>query len=620
MTRMPEQQNLPFHEKHLPTLTRGTKWFGWKLMHLYFPMAIHWMTDKYEGRIHHLVVDVLYAVITFIFLAMNIGIGWWYLNYYTPAEMHMEILGKEKVVSGQDMSFSVMLFNQQRDIEDVTVDVYMPDGFLSNNPNQPVGQPIHNAFGDVSRNDVKRVDITGGIFGSVNDEYTIRVVTSYTWAGRRQQEVAIHHVKIRKTSFRVKVDFPNAVTYGYPLEGTITYKNTGKYRLENIVFTTNFPDNFTVQKIAHNELQLNYNTESKEVTIPFIPPHERGKILVSGTFIRPVDDGVIAGDQQSDFSVGVQMNIAGIPVTESRPAILHATTPAAFQVVNPRLVASLSATPVVNFGDTVIATVVASNVGDVPLENVRLSGQVAGEPVSNASASVSVNDAGTALYSHGDYSGIIFPTIASLPAGESRTFTVRIPTAVLDSQQASSSIQVFGTAYSPDIAVDIPMDSLSASTQYNSRVNLSASVVYYGPGGEEIGYGPYPPQPDQPTAMRVVFQMNNINNPLRNVTILTQLPTQVEWTGLSSVSTGGTITYHPENRTVEWHISALDPQSAVYGGQFEVRFTPNSQQIGLRPYVAQDVHVTAMDNYTNGFIQSSAGSVAIPVSVVEAAE
>ncbi|OGY86826.1 MAG: hypothetical protein A2233_05230 [Candidatus Kerfeldbacteria bacterium RIFOXYA2_FULL_38_24] len=602
-----------FHHKHLPTFTRHTKWLGWKILHLYFPFVIHWLTDKYEGRRHHLVVDMIYSLTTFFLLATNLGIGVWYFLYYTPADIAANIMGPTEVVSGKDFDLSVLTENTGRTIHNATVDVYFPKNFISTTPKSEKGA-YHFFLGELSRGELQNADLKGALFGNLDDEYTARIVISYQWAGKTQEAVVVHRFHIKNTTFKLGIDFPSTVTYGFPLEGKITYKNKSNYEQKNVQFVLDFPQDFIPQSFSYQDKPLLFNTEQQTVTLEQVPAHTAGRVIITGIFNESVDPRILSGDRKSDFTVSARSEVADL-FLQTPTAFFHGKTLSAFSIVTPRLTASLTASAVVDFGRTINARAIVTNVGDVDLQNVKLQASFTGEAVQNSTARAQVLDGATWLSSNGGSGNLALPVLLVLLKGESRIFNIYIPTAVLDTQQAVSQITITGFGYSPDVQADIPMRAVSAETKYQSRVSLLASMLYYGPNGEEIGYGPYPPQAERPTALRLLLRMNNINNPLHNVTIKTQLPPEVEWTGQTSVAAGTTIYYYPENRTVEWHIANLPPQSEVYGGQFEVRFTPNKGETGFKPHLTGDVILTAIDGFTNGFISKNAGPIVLKDTV-----
>ncbi|MFH1537180.1 MAG: hypothetical protein ABID45_04275, partial [Patescibacteria group bacterium] len=128
--------------------------------------------------------------------------------------------------------------------------------------------------------------------------------------------------------------------------------------------------------------------------------------------------------------------------------------------------------------------------------------------------------------------------------------------------------------------------------------NFTANSAYYSSEGEQIGYGPYPLEAGSATALRIFWKVQGTTNNLNNVTVQTTLPSQVEWTGMSSVSDGTAMAYDPVTRTVTWHVSDLEAFSYPKGANFEVRVYPNSGQIGQNINIINDSKLTARDSFT----------------------
>ncbi|MBI2410345.1 MAG: hypothetical protein HYV32_00415 [Candidatus Kerfeldbacteria bacterium] len=618
---MPEER-IPFHHKHLPSLTKWTRAACWKLSHLYFPIVIHYMTDKYTGRLHHFVVDMIYVVFTVIFAAANIGLAMWFYLYFTPADIDVHAVTTAHIVSGNDTVVSVVYKNDSRAIDDVAIEVFLPDGFIpaaSTNGNN-TGQPTYVSLGHLEPYAQGLIEIPGAMFGDVDHTYAVRAMTSYTSFKQRHEQFTTQHFTVEGTSFDVRVQFPDTVTYDTAIEGTVHYTNNSHYDLDTATFTLNFPTNFAIDSIDYNTTNGAFDAAHPELTITGIAANEEGDLVVHGRFIRT--DIALSGDQQSEFLVSVRITVGGETSAVSNQVVFASPDEhTGIRVITPRLSASITGTSIARFGDTISATIVVNNIGDSPIEQIALFGDMHGSPLLTHSATVHLNDNGVNSQVTGAQTAganrIPFPVLSQLPVGESRTFTISIPTSAVDAQQVSSSLSVFGSGYSPELDVQIGLPSMAIATKYDSQVDLSSALYYYGPNGEELGYGPYPPQAWQPTAMRVVLKVENVNNPLRNVVIRATLPGQVEWTNLYSVTAGSELLWNSATRTIEWHIDTLDPQSSGYGAQFEVVLTPNHLQIGLTPHLADNIQLTATDQYTGRVISAPGGAVVLPVAVVQ---
>jgi hypothetical protein len=443
------------------------------------------------------------------------------------------------------------------------------------------------------------------VVGDVGSSYDARVVTSYTSYGRRQYIASTKSFSIIDTSFHVSVDFPEAATYNYPTPWTIHYKNDSVIDMEDVYFDLNVPDEFSVQTVTVNGATANYQ-DGQPVRVGTVAAGTEGTVELTGIFRAPSDNTVI-GDQEVAIDVLTHATILNHELS-TRVPVSHGTSHASAMVIAPRVSATLTGDRAVAFGESIHATVTVTNTSEHPVDDIALY------------ASTTSPATVTGAYTNGARGSVTdgvlaLPVIEHLEGGEQQSITITLPTQTSDVQQVSSRLSVSGAGFSPDVQSPVPVSEVTLDTNYESRIAVTAALLYTGPNGEQIGYGPYPPQADEVTAMRVVLRLQNINNPLSGVRVHTTLPSQVEWTGLQSVSTGTTLHWDATTRSVDWTIPDLDPQSQVYGAQFEVRFHPNSAQVGLRPHVANDIIASAYDRFTGTSLTTSAGAVVSPAIV-----
>jgi hypothetical protein len=376
------------------------------------------------------------------------------------------------------------------------------------------------------------------------------------------------------------------------------------------------PAHFVLTRVVQNNQELPYDPATHGITLPRIAGGEAGEIRVEGYFSRALAN-TLAGDQQTEFKVTVSGGVESRFVDGST-IFIEGSGATEISVVNPRVELAMGGSSAVNFGETAIFTITANNVGDRRVEQISLRASLSGSPLSasGANASVASPTSSFTSFALGSANGTLaLPVIDALEVGQSATITLRLPTAVLAGNQVSASVSVAGEARSPEIDTVIPITAVSREVRFNSQVSAGASVFYFGPNFEQLGYGPYPPVAWEVTAFRVGLRISNLNNPLTNVRIQTTLPGQVDWTGFSSVTAGTTIGWDPASRTVTWQIPRLDPQSQAVGAQFEVRFLPNHLQVGQSPQIIQATTITAQDSFTGSTIVRTLAPVASPAPV-----
>lgn len=600
------------HHRHAPTFSRWTHAISWKLAHLYWPIFVHYMTDKYVGRLHHLIVDIIYAVISLVLLFANIGLAIWFYLYFTPPSIEVRVQSPSVVRSGQDMLIAATYANGQRELQDVEIDFILPKGFLYE---QEEARPPFD-LESVDKGEVGQVFARGQVYGSVGTTYDVLAVIRYTYLGKEYSQIAAHSFTVNYESFTMSFELPTTVTYNIPIKAVLKYHNESEVDRKNVRLQLQLPDNFRVIAVREGDLVLNYDPAAQLIVIPKVAADQSGEVVIEGEFIRAL--GEIVGDIHQQFGVSATTSL-DTPLGEIDEDFTTGVTGAGFNVVVPR--ASLTATisEAVQFGETIVGTVSVTNIGDEPLQNIDLRATVQGAPVQATSLRVSaINGARVSVVPSVTGNDAYFDNIvAELPEGETATIQYYLPTAVVDGQQISSRIAFSGSAFVPILNIDMPIIGQTVETKYNSRVNLASTAIYYGPAGEQLGFGPYPPRAWEETAFRVLLRVTNLNNPLTNVRVSAELPGQIDWTNLYSVSAGTTISFNEATRVLTWTVPRLDPSSTGYGAQFEVILYPNHLQIGQKPHLVNDLEIVATDAFTGETVTQIEGAVITPVSIEE---
>ncbi len=576
------------------------------------------MTDKYKDRHHHLVVDTIYAVITFVLIATNVGLGYWYYLYFVPADLELQVVSTSVVTSGEAMHLNVIYSNPSRDLKDVSLDIYLPEGYIPSGE-QDKRQVVHFELGEIEAGTSGSATVSGVVFGDIGQSYDVRVVSQYSSVGRVFYEAAAHEFTVDDSSFRLALELPKAVVYDEPVEGTLVVANTSVVDRKNITLGFSAPSDFAVVGIAAGESEAVFNVFTQEISIPVVAANTELRIPVTGFFGEPRGEAVVAGDLQTEVRVSGTSGVAS-PLVDPDRQFDDGGHSNRVQLILPRVFASVSMPEAVNFGSPLVSTITVRNDGNQEMQNVQLNATPIGAALTPSAAYASLTQGGVRgeISARPYEAGVLqLPVIDSLAVGETVTIQLVIPTVVLDRQNVSASVRVEGTVYAPAVEETIAVPAASSSTRFNSRVSMSAAAIYTTDAGEQLGYGPNPPQAWEVTSYRVVLSLRNINNMISGTTVTTALPSQVEWTGSYSVSAGTKLTYDAASHSVSWVIPALPPQSLAYGAQFEVWFTPNHLQIGEVPNVTLSTTATTTDAFSGGFIYTAIDGVKAPAAVVE---
>ena len=282
---------------------------------------------------------------------------------------------------------------------------------------------------------------------------------------------------------------------------------------------------------------------------------------------------------------------------------------APIQVLTPRLSLNTSGSSVVNVGEAVRYTTSYTNTGDAPLQNVLVTTQLNGV-AERASYVTPVNGARNG-------NQLTWVDAEILP-GETHSQTFVVGTNPnLREKNANMSYTSSATANIADLEVSTYTPASTQSAKFNSTLDFGTVARYILPTGQQIGYGPYPMRANQVTAVRVFWEIKDFTNDMSDVTISTTLPSQVEWTGLSSVTTGSALSYNPATRTVTFSTNSVPSFSHAQGAQFEVRVLPNHLQVGQRINVTNGTTFRAFDSHTGTAFTRSRGPIQTVTPILE---
>ncbi|MCW1929788.1 MAG: hypothetical protein KIH62_000560 [Candidatus Kerfeldbacteria bacterium] len=587
-----------FRHRHLPTFTRFTKMIVWKWMHLYWPMMIHYMTDKYEGRLHHLIVDTIYAVVSFILVATNIGLLFWFVLYFTPADVNISMTVDPTIKSGEVTTVYVQYTNGGRRIHDAWVHVTMPEGFLIGSGDSQVHRGIDLELGDLPPYTTGSFEISGVVYGNIRETYLLYADLGYTTLSHSEIVRDADRFFINDSAFSISVEAPRASTYDLPTDITVHYENTGRGTFDSGRIVLDLPDYFNVNASILNGVAQNRPTDTREFLLGRIEPHQQGTLVIYGNFSSRTG---ITGDQNLKTYITPFVSVY-TPESNTVQEFQYASAEASIRVITPHTEIFVTGEDAEVYGESVEYTVTAKNTSTTAVQNIDLIGTLSGRPLIVSETTIN----GVQVRISDNH--IFFPRISELAHGASHAFIVRVPTQYVADPYQTSTLIVSGEGFSTLIQQPFDMYAASASTRFASRISIASTALYWGPNGEQIGYGPFPSEAWSVTGYRVFLRVDNGNQPVQDVTLTTTLPGMTAWTGSYSTSIG-TLTYDEPTRTVQWTIPSLPADAMNLGAQFEVRFLPNHLQIGLQPHIINDLFASAFDPFALLTVRAARGSV-----------
>jgi hypothetical protein len=148
--------------------------------------------------------------------------------------------------------------------------------------------------------------------------------------------------------------------------------------------------------------------------------------------------------------------------------------------------------------------------------------------------------------------------------------------------------------------------SANATVKLAAEPSIASRVLYY--SGPFQNTGPVPPRVNSETTYTVTMSVANDINDLRNVTVVSKLPSYVKWQGVVSPQNAD-ITYNAAKGQLVWNIGSL-PAGTGYNTEpvqiaFQVSIVPSLSQVNNAPTLLEEQHMTGIDQFTGNMIETS---------------
>ncbi len=543
-----------------------------------FPYLWHFLTDDYKGRLHHLIVDSILSLIILGLVGANIVLGEWFYLFSIEPTVDVTVAVPEVIISGEPLKTNITLTPTNKAITDVRLKAVVPAGY-------EVTAEQQWEWPHLEAGDTQTLTLAGRFSGDFDKTYRVIALYDYHYFGQTFSDYVTVEFTVDTSSFELVTSVPPQILNQESFNWTVEYYNSAAKPRRDVCLEFDLPEAFVLDD---SSVPI---TADWRAVLPEVGARQGGVITLTGSFRKAIGEGsqvmqVTALDDCSKKKVYQQVVL---------------TTP--IEVLTPRLQLQTSGASVLNVGDVGSYVVKYSNTGDAVLSTVKLTAHFNSDPASYGTIAISGS---------GRRNGsTISWQNSNLAPGETRTQTFTVASyPLLRQKNVAFSYTVSASADIADLGVTTYAAPISGlTTKFNSTLQFSQVARYTGSSGEQLGYGPYPLQAWEVTALRVFWQVEDFTNDLNNVTITATLPSQVEWTGHSAVTAGGAMSYDPTTRRVTWHTSNIPSFSYPQGASFEVRVLPNSAQVGKRIHLTNDTIFTARDSFTGTVLTRAAGAL-----------
>ncbi|MEI6511102.1 MAG: hypothetical protein WCO25_03610 [Candidatus Uhrbacteria bacterium] len=553
---------------------------------------VRWYQNRYEGRYRFARLAFSFDLVL-IGLAAALGIVALVLFLYKPVPFADKIVfaaevAPREIVSGTSSTLVIRYENGTgEELRDANLVFEFPAHFLLQSVDDKsladdagVGSKV--VVGTIPVGGTGSVKIRGVMFGPIGGEQTFRSVMTFVHGAKSVagQKADAQTFSPSKSTLQLTLSLPEKILAFQPMNGMLTYKNTGAIDYPEVTVAPEWPAGFT-----------------------FVSADEP---MRDGLFVIPA---LTAGAEGTTRFVGNVGNATEPLAFQFRPSFAFGTdsyeletlTQAAEVVPLPIRITHSVENDTVRPGGSANVTVTYENIGDVAVQDLRIFVS------SNSPFATMKTVEANFKQSH--------PELAKVEPGQTGTITLSIPLKTSVEQSATRVYENLPFATTASATFD--MAELSQATVADSPITtvmtsplvLSSFGRYATPSGDQIGRGPLPPTVDEETSYWIFWNIRGTTNALRNVRIEGQLGENVAFTGRQTDSVNGGVL--ETGSQIVWTADSLSPtlspDSKIVGVAFEVSLMPTADQIGTAPTLLRNIRVTATDAVT-GAVVSAAGT------------
>ena len=551
-----------------------------------FPF-LHWFRQHYEGKYR-------FARIIFGFDLMLIGIAIAlssiaiYAHLFFPKTFLDQItfestIAPREVTTGAPATI-VMRYanNTQEELQNVHISIQYPKYFVLQSFEPDQGEIVDEqsfSLASIAPGSSGTIHLKGVLFGDVGGEQVFQTKMNFTHGEQKtfEEKIDWHIFHPTRSALSLTLDLPERFSAFQPIEGVVRYTNTSNIDFPVVSLLPHWPEGFTL-------LQTDTPLLNGQFELPEVQAGETGEFRFEGILNEDTKQVTFVFDPSFTFGNDRFKQETLIHTAPVVPLPLHLQT----RVDQKTAIA----------GSTMPVLIEFTNTSDQPIQNVLLSIEAEHPIVQNISThEVDMIQPGETLEVSVDLKLASKLLASQLSEFEQLNLSLRtIATYKLD-QQTGQTV----TSKSPILTIPI-----------TTPVQLESFVRYTTPGGDQIGRGPVPPQPEQETTYWIFWHITGTTNALTNVRLEAELPDGIRFTGRQTVSQDSPVVFDTQSQTVLWtspFISpTLAPNSKIVGIAFEVGITPEAE-LTSAPVLLKNIRLTAVDNHTGEFVSAYGGSL-----------
>jgi len=543
---------------------------------------------------------IISTLVVIVFLAAAGLFIWRGLNSFDRDEVELEISGAERVVSGEEVKYTVKYGNNTRLVlENVKLVFHYPEGSI---PSSQGGLDETIDLDDLAIGQEQEIELLVRIIG-------LRGEKRQAWAELTYQPTGISSQYTNEAEFESEVisvplildfDLPEKLVAGQAFDFSLRYLNQAEVSFDDVRIQIEYPYDFVFESANLEPLE-----QDSIWSLSRLMAGEQGKIFIRGSIQGE------EGDVKSfKAQLGLYQDEEFTPYAETVGALQISTSPLFIsQTVNG------SNEYIAQAGQELIYQIDYKNTTDVRIKNVIITSKLQGKALDLTSLKLGAGSFdGTSQTITWNASNV--PGLESLgPHQQSQvSFSVKIKNPLPVSNYSDKNFTVISDAKidSSEIPLSLKDIEITGQSQITTKVASQLSLQTQGYYYDDLiaNSGPIPPKVGQTTSYTIKWRLVNTSNGLEQVRVTASLPPHVTWKNRIS---GSGLSYNSQTGQVTWLVGDLPAGTGVLlpvkEVAFQISITPGLAHLGNLVELIGQSQVKGQDSFVDLSLTNTDGSI-----------
>lgn len=527
-----------------------------------------------------------------IFLIITIFLIWRGFTSFDKDRVRLEVEWPERVVSGEEVKYSVKYKNNTRLIlNNLQLVFHFPEGSIlsdSNDLDRIMDLP------NLQPGQENQVDMYVRVIGLKGETKDVLVELSYQPGNlsSRYTNQAEFSSKIISVPLILDLDLPDRLVNGQSFDFPLKYFNQAEISFDDLQIRIDYPAGFNFESSEPMSLEQNGIW-----LVSSLMAGEENKIFIRGN---------IQGEQGEvklfKAQIGLFKDDEFIPYAEVVKALQISSSPLSVsQTVNN------STEYIAEIGEKLDYKIIFKNTTDVGIKNVVITSKLESDILDFSSLKIkdgSFDGASQTI----TWKASSLPVLEFLGARQQGqlNFSVEIKDNLPIRNYTDKNFEVINTIKIDSLEIPLSLERIQIGGQSQFITKLASKLTIQANGyyRDDLfsNSGPIPLKVGQTTSYTIKWRLVNTSNDLSNVEVRAFLPPHVKWLSKTSPSNSG-LKYNPQTGQLIWQIGDLSAATGVLlpvkEVAFQISITPSLADLDNLVELIGQSKVTGLDNFVN---------------------